>query len=308
MNSNFALKKFIITLLSGICIISYSLAQELRFNVIVDSQKLVTGQTAEREIFDDLQKAISNFLNNQQWTNDEFKKEEIISCNLVITLTESPAQNSFRGTAQIQSTRTIYNTNYESNLLFYVDRDFNFRYVEAQPLIFNLNSFTDNLTSILAFYAYVVLALDYDSFSEIGGSPFVENAFNIANIAQQSPEAGWRRSQSTLNRFWLAENLNAQQMIEFRKAIYAYHRHGLDFFLVDPNESRKVILEALKKINEVNRLKPSAVLTNIFFDAKYSELVNIFMEASPEMKKEARDLLIRLDPGHAEKYEALIQN
>ena len=300
-------KKYTFLLLLSIGIITNLSAQELIFNVIVDSEKLVTQQTAEREIFDDLQKSITNFLNNQKWTNDEFEKEEVIECNLVITLTESPSQNAFRGTAQVQSTRTIYNTNYESNLLLYVDRDFNFRYVEAQPLIFNINSFTDNLTSILAFYVYVVLAMDYDSFSVDGGAPYVETAFNIANVAAQSPEAGWRRGQSTLNRFWLAENLQAQQMIEFRKAIYNYHRLGLDRFLIEPDESRQVILDALKTISEVNRLKPSAVLTNIFFDAKYTELVNIFSEAPQEMKKEARDLLVRLDPGHAKQYEELMQ-
>ena len=307
MISNSDSKKFLFLFLLILNIPFGLSAQELKFNVFIDSQKLVTQQSSETEIFDDLQKSISNFLNNQQWTPDEFKKGEQISCNLVITLTESPTQNSFRGTAQIQSTRTIYNTNYESNLLLYVDRDFNFNYVEAQPLIFNVNSFTDNLTSILAFYVYVVLALDYDSFEENGGAPYVENAFNIANIAQQSSESGWRRGQSTLNRFWLAENLNAQQMIEFRKAIYDYHRAGLDRFMIDADSSRQVILGSLEKISEVNRLKPSAVLTNIFFDAKYNEIVNIFQEATPELKKKVHTLLIRLDPGHREKYDELLE-
>ncbi len=283
-------------------------AQELICNVTVDSQALVTAQTAERQLFDDLQKAVSNFLNNQKWTDDEFRKGEQITCNLVITLTQSPAQNVFQGTAQIQASRPIYNTNYESNLLTFVDRDFNFRYVQAQPLIFNINSFTDNLGSMLAFYAYAILAMDYDSFSKLGGSDHVENLFNVVNVAQSSSEAGWTRGQNTRNRFWLSENLYSQQMIPFREAIYEYHRLGLDTFLADPAKSREVTLNVLKTILEVNRLKPSAVLINIFFDAKFSELINIFREAPQEMRQEAHSMLIQLDPNHTEKYDELIQN
>ncbi|GAB4403981.1 MAG: hypothetical protein OHK0053_29210 [Microscillaceae bacterium] len=282
-------------------------AQELICNVIVDSKQLITDQTAERSLFDELQKAINGFLNNQKWTNAEFKKGEQINCNLVITLTESPVQNVFRATAQIQSTRPIYNTNYESNLLSFIDRDFNFRYTPGQPLIFSPTTFTNNLTSMLAFYAYVVLAMDFDSFSETGGNPYIEQAFNIVNIAESSGETGWRRNQGNRNRYWLAENLNSQQMLPFRKGLYQYHRLGMDYFLIDPGKARQEILKALEGILETNKLKPSAVLTNIFFDAKNQELVNIFREASEEARQQIHRIATQLDPTNTEKYNQLLK-
>ncbi|MEO1653204.1 MAG: DUF4835 family protein, partial [Bacteroidota bacterium] len=268
-------------------------AQEIVFNVSIDADRLQTQQGSEREIFTDLQKQITSFLNNRKWSSDEFGKGEQINCDLLITLQRSPQINRFEGIAQLQSTRTIYNTNYESSLLFFVDRNFNFTYQEGQPLIFNENAFTDNLTSMLAFYAYVVLAMDYDSFRKLGGNPFVEAAFNVVNAAQSTSDAGWRRTQNTRSRFWLSENLNSQQMIPFREIIYSYHREAMDNYLSDPDKSRAIILEGLKKIQEVNRSKPSSLLVSIFFDAKSAEIVNIFKESTPETRKELRDLLVQ---------------
>lgn len=281
-------------------------AQELRCNITVDAAQLITAQATEKALFDDLQKALNNFMNNQKWTQDEFGKGEQIECNLVITLTESPAQNVFKATAQVQASRTIYNTNYESNLFSFVDRDFSFAYTQGQPLIFSPNSYTNNLTSMLAFYAYMILALDYDSFAELGGNPYVEQAFNIMNIAQSSGEAGWGRTQSNRNRFWLIENLNSQQMLSVRKGMYQYHRLGLDTFLVEPEKARASILEALKGIEEANKLKPSAVLVNIFFDAKNREIVNIFKEAPEDMCQEVHQIVVKIDPTNTEKYNTLI--
>ncbi|NJO00721.1 MAG: DUF4835 family protein [Bacteroidia bacterium] len=283
------------------------LAQEIECQVVIDSEQLITQQTAERAIFDDLQKAISNFINNNKWTDDNFGKGEQIKCYLEITLRESPTQNVFQGNAQLRASRPIYNTTYESNLITFIDQDFQFRYVQGQPLIFNINSFSDNLTSMLAFYVYVVLAMDYDSFAQDGGNPYVEQAFNIVNVAQGASEPGWRRSQSTTNRFWLIENLNSQQMIPFREAIYKYHRQGLDTFLLDAAKSRQVILDVIKTIQAVNRLKPSAVFTNIFFDSKHQELFSIFKEAPAEMRQEVRDMLVTLDPGHTARYDELLK-
>lgn len=288
--------------------LSWAWAQELNCNVIVDAKQLVTQQATERVIFDDMQKAIAQFLNDNKWTNDEFEAEERIDCELVITLTNSPSQNVFEATAQIKSSRPIYNTNYQSNLLLYVDRDFNFQYVQGQPLIFNENTFTNNLTSILAFYAYIVIGMDYDSFGAEGGYNFIERAFNIMNIAAQSSQSGWNRNQNTINRYWLAENLMSQQMIPFRQAIYDYHRFGLDRMLIEPDSARKVVFSALKAIDGVNRLKPSAILTNIFFDAKGEEIIKILQESPADTRREAHKILTRLDPARTEKYNRLLQN
>ncbi len=282
-------------------------AQEVLFRVLVNSNNLRTGQVSETEVFQDLQNALGKFLNDQKWTNDRFEEYERIECDLTITLTESPSQNVFRGTAQILTRRPILNTSYQSTLLSYADRDFNFRYITAQPLIYGQNVFNDNLTSMLAFYVYASLAMDYDSFSLLGGDPFVERALEIVNIAQQSPETGWRRNQSTNNRFWISENLNSQQLIPFREAIYKYHRLGLDQFQINPDSARASVLEALKDIDEVNKIKPSAVLVSIFFDAKFQEIIYIFEKASAEIRQEVFALVTKIDPGHTEKYETLVK-
>lgn len=280
-------------------------AQELNCEVVINSQQLVTQQATERTIFDDMTKAFNRFMNDTKWTNDDFRPEERIKCKIIITLTSSPSQNNFEATTQVQSSRPVYGTNHDTNMLLFVDRNFTFGYIQGQPMIFNVNNFSDNLTSMLAFYAYVIIGLDYDSFKRTGGEEYIEQAFNISNIASQSAGGGWQRTQSTTNRYWLIENLRNQQMIPFREGIYEYHRLGMDIFLLDAEKARQSIFEVIKKIKDVNRLKPSAVFTNIFFDAKGDEIVEVFKGASQEVKKELRDILVNLDPTQTKKYNTL---
>lgn len=190
-----------------------------------------------------------------------------------------------------------------------IDQSFDFIYAEETRLIYNVNTFSDNLTSMLAFYAYVILSMDYDSFAPEGGDPFITLAFDIANIAQQNTNSpGWDRGQNSRNRFALIENLQSQQMIPFRRAIYQYHRLGLDAFQIDEEKSRETVLTALKTISNVNRRRPSAVFTNIFFDAKNQELVNIFKKAPEAMRKQARNILVILDPTNTQRYNQLLTN
>jgi hypothetical protein len=282
------------------------LAQELNFIVNVDASRLQTAQISEKTIFANLEKAIRLFLNDREWTNDQFKKNEQINCKLSITVTEAPSQNSFKATAQVFSSRTIYGTNYESSLLNFNDRNFEFDYFIDQPLIFNDNNFTSNLTSMLAFYAYTILALDYDSFSKLGGNPYIEKLFNVVNVAQSaSGDAGWSRTQNQVNRYWLAENLQSQQMLPFREAIYEYHRKGMDLLLTKPDEARNTIYKTFQTMQEVNKLKPSSALFNVYFDAKNSEIVNVFKDATPELRQKVRLIVVQLDPANARKYDTL---
>lgn len=161
---------------------------------------------------------------------------------------------------------------------------------------------------MLAFYAYTILAMDYDSFSLHGGSKFAEKAFNVANIAEQSAgEIGWKRNQDKRNRYWLAENLMSQQMLLYREAIYKYHRLGLDMMLINKEEAIKEIDDALQKINQANKIKGPAVLTNIFFDAKAPEIVGVFKGQEIALKQKIRNLLVRLDPTNTKSYNVLIQ-
>ncbi len=285
-------------------------AQELRCNVVVDTEQLTTNQVTEKQVFIDMQKAISTFMNNQRWTNEKYLPEERINCNLVIRLTDMPTIKSFSGTAQIQSSRPVYGTDYESILLNFVDQQWQFEFAPGQPMDFNENTFSSNLTSMLAFYAYVIIGLDNDSFSRLGGSAYLQKASIIANTAQQGAingEKGWQAFEDNRNRYWLSENLLSPQMQPLREGLYTYHRQALDNFLANPEQSRTQVLEILNSIKKINQVKPAAVLTNTFFDSKMNELINFFIEGSPQAKQQAYNLLVELDPTKTDKYEKLIK-
>ena len=282
-------------------------AQELNCTVTIDASQLNTAQIAEKQIFVDMKNAITQFMNTRRWTNDQFNPTERINCNIVLTLLQSPGIGIFQGTAQIQSSRPVYNTGYESVMISFIDRELQFNYVQSQPMEFNENTFNSNLTSMLGFYAYVILGLDYDSFSKLGGSGLLQRAFTIATTAQDSGERGWKPFEDTRNRYSLIENLLSQQMIPFREGLYTYHRLVLDDFNKDQDKSRTQLIDVLTQIKQVNQLKPATVLINTFFDTKADELISIFSEASPLDKKKAYNLLVEMDPTKADKYRRITQ-
>lgn len=289
-------------------LVSFSgFAQELRCNVIIDTEQMQTNQVTERRIFDEMKKSISDFMNTRRWTTDEFNPEERINCNLIIRLTNMSSIRNFEGTAQIQSSRPVFGASYESVVLNFVDQQWQFEYTSAQPMDFNENTFNNNLTSMLAFYAYVMIGMDYDSFGKMGGTPSYQKAFTVANNAQQSAsEKGWKLTEDTRNRYWLIENLQSQQMQPLREGYYLYHRQALDTFTENPEKSRANVLQVLSSIRQINQQKPAAVLTNTFFDTKMKELINIFSEAPPQDKQKAYNLLVELDPTKTSQYNKLI--
>jgi len=256
---------------------------------------------ADKTLLTDLKTNIQNFMNNRKWTNDVFNPEERIKCNIFITIKSIPAFGSFEATASIQSSRPVYESTYETTLLNFFDKSFNFVYQPSQPFDFNENTYFYNITSMLGFYAYVILGMDYDSFSKLGGTPHFEKARNIANVAQNE-EAGWTQGESTNNRYWLIENLNNQQLITVREGFYIYHRLALDTFTKNPEQGRKDILEVLKKMNQARQYSPFSILIKSFFLAKTSELINVYKEASPPLKTQAVEILRELDPPNGEKY------
>lgn len=280
------------------------LAQELKCNVVINDQRI---ETSDRQIFKEMQNSIANFMNNRRWTTDTYTPEERINCNLVITLTESPSIGNYKATVQVQSSRPIYGSSYESLLLNYVDKDWEFDYALAQPMDFNENAFTSRLTSLLAFYAYIIIGYDADTFSKLGGKQFYAKAQIIANNAQQNQGRGWQAFDGTTNRYWLLENLQNQQLLPFREGIYNYHRLGLDNFIKDSNQARVHTLDLLNKIKGVLAQKPMTVLINNFFDSKSNELISIFTQATPQEKQQAFNLLSQLDPTKTEQYEKLLK-
>lgn len=282
-------------------------AQELNFRVTVSADQLrINQQRGETQVFEQLQSTISEFLNGRKWSEDVFGSEEKIQGNISITLIKATANGDYEGNANIQITRPVFGTSYNSPLFRFVDRSFNFSFLPTKPLNYNDNVYSDNLTSILAYYAYIALAIDYDSFSKAGGNPYIQKAYNVVNISQSSGDPGWD-SKDVRNRFALAENLQNQQMMPLREGFYTYHRLALDNFANEPDQARRQILGILNDIKTVNLLKPGAVYTNSFFDTKGEEITNIFLEASREDRQKAYNMLVSLDPTKTDSYKRLLR-
>ncbi len=282
-----------------------TMAQELNCNVLVNDER---AQTSDRQVFRDMEQAFTRFMNDRKWTQDNYLPEERIECDLAITIESMPAVGFYNATVQIQSSRPVYNTSYASLIFNFADRDWQFEYVESTPLDYGDNVFTSNLTSMLAFYAYVIIGLDQDTFEEFGGENQFKKALDIVNLAQQSDRSGWQAFQSNRNRYWLSENLNNLDLRPIRKGLYTYHRLGMDLFDTKPDESRALILGVLKDIQKANRNLPNSILKISFFDAKKNELAKIFEKGNPAVKKEAYNILLDLDPSNTEKYKSIIGN
>lgn len=282
-------------------------AQELNCQVIVDDQR---AQTSDRQVFRDMEQSFTRFMNDRKWTNNEYAPEERINCNLSIIIESMPSIGSFNATVQIQSSRPVYNSDYSSIVLNFADKDWQFQYIESTPLDFGDNVFTSNLTSMLAFYAYVIIGLDNDTFSEFGGEEQFKKALDIVNLAQQASATGWQAFQSNRNRYWLSENLVNQDLRPIRKGLYTYHRLALDKFEQNQNqdEARTLILGVLKDIQRADRNIPNSILKISFFDAKKNELAKIFERGNPASKREAYNLLVALNPSSSEIYQSIIGN
>ncbi|GAB4046894.1 type IX secretion system protein PorD [Spirosoma litoris] len=287
---------------------AFSQAQELNCQVTINSDQLFAQQKTDFAYVSQLKGIITEFMNNRRWSNEQFAVNERINCSMNINLVKSLSQGVFEATAQIVVTRPVYGTNYETTIFSYVDRAFNFVYLPTTPVYFRENQFSDDLTSLLAYYANVILAVDYDTFSKEGGSQFIQKAYSITNLAQQGSSNGaWQAGGDRRNRYWLIENLQNQQLIPFRDGMYTYHRLGLDMFAGNPVQVRKQILDLLATIRTIGLQMPNSVLINSFFDAKSQELYNILFEGTPTERQKAFDLLSYLDPAKTENYRKLIQ-
>ena len=277
-------------------------------NVQVITQQI---QGTNKQVFQTLQTSIYEFMNNTSWTNHVFETDERIECTMLFNIKEQVSVDEFKGTLQIQSRRPVFNSSFNSVVLNYVDNDIQFKYVEYQPLEFSETSHLSNLTSILAFYAYVIIGMDYDTYSFEGGTPFFEVAEKIVNNAQNTPERGWRAMESTSrkNRYWLTNNILNEDFSLLREFVYKYHRLGLDMMYEKTNEARASISEYLRILQQVSREKPDPFMyyLQVVLDAKTDELVNIFKESFQEEKARVYALLNEIDPSHGNKYEQIMK-
>ncbi|MFC1734282.1 DUF4835 family protein, partial [candidate division KSB1 bacterium] len=255
-----------------------------------------------------LQRSLYEFINNKKWTNFNFKMEERIECTMAINITERSSNDEFKATINLQLRRPVYNSSYNSVLFNYIDRDFQFTYIESQTLDFVENSFTSNLTSVIAYYVYIFLGLDFDTFSPNGGTPYYLKAQAIMNSAQNAKETGWKAFESLKNRYWLIENLLNNSYSDIRQAMYKYHREGLDEMSENIETGRASIFASLELLRKVNREKPDLFLMNLVMVAKSDELVNVFSQASPMDKTKTFNLLSEIDPANISKYQKILGN
>lgn len=284
----------------------YSLnAQELNCRVQVYSQQI---QTTNKHIFESMQKDIYEFINNRKWTEHVYSYDERIECSILINISEQVSTDQYRGTIQVQAIRPIFNTNYNSVLLNLKDNEIQFNYVEFQSMDFNENSFTSNLTSLLAYYVYIILGFDYDTYSLMGGTPYFQKAEKIVQNAQNAQEKGWKSFESQKNRYWLVENLLNSKYSPIRDFLYRYHRLGLDIMHNKQADGRNEIAESLLLLQRVYREKPSPfmMLLQIVLDAKSDELVQVFSESFPEEKVRAVNILKEIDPTNSGKYQRIL--
>lgn len=281
---------------------NYLFAQELRCNISISAQKI---QGANKTLFQTMQSDLYEFMNNRKWTDRKFAVDERIECNFFIVLDQQISSDQFKGSIQVQSRRPVYGSSYETSLLNIKDNDFDAKYVEYQTLEFNESSNKDNLTNILAYYAYIILGMDFDSFYPEGGTEYFQKAQAIVNKCQNVPEKGWKAFESERNRYWLVENILNKSYSGFRTCTYQYHRLGLDLMAEKPEEGRAAIAESLKSIQKVFRARPSLYILQIFFGAKSDELVNIFSKSFPDERNRVLAILNECDPSNGTKYEKI---
>ena len=277
-------------------------AQELNCQVSVLTPQI---QETNKAIYETMQSQIRDFMNNRKWTGDNFENSERIECSITINITERVNTDDFKANIQIQSRRPAYKSSYNSPMINHQDQDFNFHYVQDQILDFDENSIGTNLTAGLAFYAYIIIGLDYDSYSSDGGTPYYLKAQTIANNAQRLSERGWKAFESQRNRFWLVENLLNAQFRPLRAAIYKYHRIGFDRMSEDVDGGRAAVLEALKSLRTVYNDRPGSFLMQFFFTAKSDEIVSLFQQGTAEEKTQVTQLLNPIDPGNIAKYNTI---
>lgn len=292
----------LIFLLILVPVVAYT--QELNFKVTVNADQI---QTTDRAVFRDMERAFANFLNSRKWTQDSYKNYERINCGIFLNISKMPSIGNFVASAQITAARPVYGGNYETVLLNFADREFEFEYIESLPLEYNDNAYITNLTSMLAFYAYMVLGFDYDSFAEMGGNPYFQKALQVVNNAQPSNRPGWEALGGNRSRYALLENVNNPQMTELRKNSYKYHRLALDKYSKNPDEARTIILDVLRNLKKVWTINPSSIFVVTFFDAKATELVSVFSEGNLTVRREAYDILTSVDPKR-NIYQKIISN
>lgn len=280
-------------------------AQELNLNVKVAVQ---TSFTVDPSTFRDLEKDIRNFMNTTKWSDDEYQPNERINGTMQITITSEPTPNVFQAELILQTGRPVFNSTYESPMINIIDKNVTFNFTGIQPLLKTTNTYYDNLSAILSYYAYMIIGFDEDSFSLNGGAVNFSRAQEIINSlpGNMVRDEGWRNDQgSRRNRYWLIENLLDGRMRQFRQAYYDYHRIALDNMFDDPERSRAVMLSALTAMGQSNVEYPNTMLIQTFGDSKKDEIIEIFKMGDRGQKTKVTNIMVGMDAAKKDRYNVL---
>ena len=279
-------------------------AQELNTTVTVNSQKA----QADPQIFKSLEASIQEFMNTKRWTEDEFDQSERIKVNMQLTITSELSASSFAAELQIQAIRPVFNSDYQTPLITHLDKAVTFTFEAYQPIVFQEDTYTDNISHILAFYAYVVLGYDYDSFSPFGGDKYFQKAQNVVNVFPANLSgsiSGWTANGPKQSRYWLMESMLNPSVRPYREAMYTYHRRGMDIMHEDIETGKAILMQTLETISQVNNKYLNAMVLKMFANAKQTELIDIFKVAPRQQKTRVYAIMSKVDPANSSKYRAI---
>ncbi len=302
------LSKWIVAAVLLLAYTSQTMAQEFITQVTVNTPKI---QTVDPKVFKNLETAVEEFMNTRDWVEDEFEPNERIELNIIITIEAEKSQTEFSGQMTIQASRPVYGSGYNSVLFQNLDKDFSFTYGEFEVLDFSENTYTSNLTSTLAFYAYVILGMDYDSYSELGGEQNLQKAQNILNTVPRGAGDGWIAGSNVIkrSRYWLIENLLNPRMQDMRRGMYQYYMLGLDR-VAQPEKSEKglaSILAALEIVQSANQNYLGNMVVQLFTDSKRDEIINLFKVVDINTKRKVYQMMVKMDGTHANDYRVLLK-
>jgi len=281
-------------------------AQELRCRVSVNPQNI---PLVDKSVFTTMQQQIDQFMNNRAWTQDIYGPDERIDCSIVINLEASPTQDVYQARVTVSANRPVYNSTYSTPLINFIDNDWTFTYVQNQPLEFNINSYQNNLTSMLGFYAYMFIGLDAESFAKGGGSKFFTLAETVmTTVPNGGPDAkGWRPFDGVRNRYWMINGLMGGKYEAYKNAMYEYHFLGMDKFYDKPEEARGAILKALEGFERIAKENPNNILLTMFNNAKSQEIIDIFSNSTQAERTRAVNIMRKIDPSNAGKYDKILK-
>jgi hypothetical protein len=284
--------------------ISVAQAQEFNCKVSVIAPKI---QSTPKRIFQSMETSISELMNTRRWTALNFSPKERIDCNMLLTINEQPSADRFSGTLQVIYSRPVYGSDYMSPVVDILDDNIQFTFLENTQIEFSPERFSNNLSSVVAFYAYFILGVDADTYAPMGGSDFYSQAQTVVSNAQNASEPGWKAFEDQKNRYWLVDNQLQGAFRPLRQFLYDYHRNGFDVMYTDLAKGRKACAAAIETLKAVHQAKPSSYNLQVLFNAKYNELVELFRGADPQERAKVYNTLQIIDPGHINQYMEMMK-